>query len=143
TLPLWNDDESLWRWAITHNATNEVVQYNLVAALLRGGRIGEANAFVDRFAALGAECARCDIEVASFELDRGNTARAAALVERLSASERVAEDLDVRGNYLFTAGQLVFTQGHFGDAVGLLRAGIALRPDEPSAHVLLAEALAR
>lgn len=142
TLPLWNDDELLWRWAITRNATNEVVQYNLVAALLRGGRIGEANAFADRFVALGAECARCDIEVASFELDRGNTKRAAALVERLSASERVAEDLDVRGNYFLAAGQLVFAQGHFGDAVVLLRAGIELRPDEPSSYVLLAEALA-
>ena len=142
TLPMWRDDETLWRWAITRNATNEVVQYNLIAALLRSGRLGEANAFVERFAALGAECARCDIEVASFELDRGNTERAALLIDRFSASERIFRDLNARGDYFLTAGQLALAQGRPSEASELLRAGIALHPGEPSAYVLLAEALA-
>lgn len=141
TLPAWQDDESLWRETITNNATNEVVQYNLVAALVRGHKIADANAMIDRFNHSGHECIPCEIEVASFELDLGNHGRASEIIDRIAEASRISDDLDVRGRYYLVAGQLALETGQQKSAIQLLRAGIELLPDRVFARVLLAESL--
>lgn len=141
-LPVWKDDESLWRSAIKGSSANEVVQYNLVVALLRNGQLEAAVTHGDRFAEAGSACTRCDIEVASFLLDGGRPDRAALFLERASSSASLGTDLDLRGRYQLIAGQLAFTEARYEDAITLLRRSIAITPKESLAHYLLAESLA-
>ncbi|MGY0652273.1 tetratricopeptide repeat protein [Luteimonas sp. A537] len=141
TVPLWLDDESVWRWALSENPTTEIVQYNLTAALLRNGRLGEANAHVDRFFSNDGECARCAIEVAKFEIDRGDTERAAILIDRAGASRMIRQDLDVYGDYLLAAGRLAAAEGDPQRAFSLLSEGLEIKPQDPVGHVSIAEVL--
>lgn len=142
TLPTWRDDESLWRSTIVRNAANEVVQYNLVAALLRNALTEDAAVYTERFAESGTACARCDIEVASVLLDEGRIDRASWFLHRAGTSPRLAADLDMRGRYQLIAGQLAFLQERHADAIPLLRDSIAIHAEEVLAHYLLAESLA-
>lgn len=141
TLPLWLDDESVWRWALSENPTTEIVQYNLTAALLRKAKVGQANHHVDLFFRDGGECARCAIETAKFELDRGNVEQAARLVDQTGSTWMVRRDLDVRGDYLLAAGRLATAQGDPQLAVSLLSAGLQIKPEDVVGHISLAEAL--
>lgn len=141
TLPLWLDDERLWLWALEDNPTSELAQYNAVAALLRNNKLTDAGAHIDAFAASGNMCARCDLVVANTELNQGNTQRAEALVARILQSPETAENLEVRAEYLLTAGRLALVQGRNPAAVNLLRSGIELNPGQLWAQVDLATAL--
>lgn len=140
TLPLWMDDEALWRWALSTNQRHEVVQYNLVVALLRNNKTDDANEYVDRFSN-GGECARCAIHVANMELDRGGLVRAGELIDYVKSSKQVIVDVNVYGDYLLTAGQFLAAKEQFGDAVDLLREGLAIHPEDIVANVVLAESL--
>lgn len=141
TLPLWLEDERLWRWAVAENPTSEVAQYNTTAALLRNGKVVEANRYVDEFATFGRACARCDIEVANVELNQGNIGRGEILARRIRSSPRTAKDLDVRGDYYLIAGRIALTEGRYVDAIELLSSGTALRPNQLAAQINLATAL--
>jgi len=140
TLPRWMGDESLWRSAIVRNSDNEIVQYNLTAALLRNGRVAEAAAFADRFSTSAETCARCDIEVASASLDQANLERATTLLERVAQSEQVRDDLNTRAKYHRVAGELELTRGNTRVALTHLDQAASLQPDDPLVHVLVAEA---
>ncbi|MBJ6985304.1 tetratricopeptide repeat protein [Luteimonas sp. MC1750] len=141
TLPLWLDDERLWLWALEDNPTSELAQYNAVAALLRNGKLAKASAQIDRFAAGDEACTRCDLLVASIELNNGDIRRAAELVDRIRDAPETAVNLDVRGDYFLTAGRLALSQERNLAAVELLRSGIELHPGQLSAQVDLAKAL--
>lgn len=141
TVPLWLDDERMWRWAVAGNPASEVAQYNTTAALIRNQKYGTANAYVDEFASTGAACARCDTLIANIELDRGNLQRAEDLVARILEAQATANDLDVRGEYLLAAGRLALAQERYSEASDLLRSGIGLRPGQLAAQVNLATAL--
>lgn len=141
TLPLWLDDESVWRWALSENPTTEIVQYNLTAALLRNGRLDEANKHIDRFFSDSNECARCAIEITKFELDRGRIDRAEHLLNQVGASQMVRRDLDVYGDYLLLKGRLMAEKSELQRAIGLLDEGLKIKPQDAVGHISLAEAL--
>lgn len=141
TLPLWLDDESLWRWAIEANPTSEIAQYNFVAALLRNNRLAEANVRADQYAATDKACVRCDIEIARVELSRGDTKRAESLAERIRSSPHLAEDLNNLGDYYLIVGRLALAEHNYAEATELLTQGIELLPEQLPAQVDLAKAL--
>lgn len=140
-LPIWMEDERVWRWAVANNPTSEISQYNFVAALIRNDKIEEADRAVDSFSEFGPACTRCDIQVAIVQLDLGNIKRAELLLRRIGKSVDVSKDLDVRGDYLLTAGHLEFAYENYVGAADLLARGIELQPERLAAHVNLAEAL--
>lgn len=141
TLPNWQDDETLWRWAYAANPSDEIVQYNLSSALIRSGGFDEANALVEQVFSAGDECVRCALVLADREMDRGNLARASRLIELVRQSRDVALNRDHFGSYMLSIGHLLVLRQEWEDAIVLLEEGLKIHSTDVVGHVNLASAL--
>lgn len=137
-LPLWRTNETAWRWAYTGNPETLLVRENLVAALILDGRLDEAAALTDAFFRENNQCAKCAIDVANEEVNRGDLERADRMIELARTSPKTGKYLD---SYLVAAAKLAMAKGEYADAVELLGENARINPRDLTTQLLLAQAL--
>ncbi len=141
TLPLWRTDLDLWHWAYSENRNLPYAQTNFIAALVRDGKIDEADAIYGQITASGHECAECAIDIASAETEQGRLGKAAELLERARTSHEISTDKELFSHYLLAQGELALAQGNYADAASLLENRVQLTPNDVESYANLSVAL--
>ncbi|AIF47266.1 hypothetical protein HY57_08240 [Dyella japonica A8] len=139
-VPNWANDIALWRWAIALDHHSLLAKDYLLMAYEDSGDIDSALSFGDQLLAEPVTCTSCMLHFAKIALNKNDTARAAAALEKASRSTLVRASPEARQLYLSELGQWLNMQGRHDDARQAFEAALALKPDDNDAKRGLAQA---
>jgi len=142
TLPLWANDQQLWRWAVRMNPTSTLAQNNLLSAYLANDDLANAASLVKEMLADPEPCANCMLNIASFSIQEGNAHDAELALERAGRDMR---SHPAKGNripqFIVLTGDLRRMKHDLPGAIAAYRDAIKLDPALPEAYPHLAVAL--
>lgn len=141
-LPIWTNDVTLWRSAILLNPHDTQPKNNLLFIYMKDKNYAAARKFGDEVLADPVPCTPCMLKIALLALRQREPDRAAVALERARQSSEITKDKSTLHNYYFLTGQLLMQQGKLKDAQSVLRAALALAPEDAETKELLNLALA-
>lgn len=139
-VPNWANDIALWRWAIELDHNSLLAKDYLLMAYEDSGDIDSALSFGDQLLTEPVTCTSCMLHFAKIALNKSDTVRAAAALEKAGRSTLVKVSPEARQLYLSELGQWLNMQGRHDDARKAFEAALALKPDDDDARRGLAQA---
>lgn len=141
-LPLWSNNVNLWRWTLVEYPNSITAKNNLLSAYIDAKDHASADRLVNRLLAEHVQCTNCMLNAARLAVAEHDPTRAATALEVVRNSRELVADKQQFHSYLLITSQMLVLQGHFEDAVQILREVIKLDPLDPYPHLQLAMALA-
>ncbi|RAO75550.1 tetratricopeptide repeat protein [Dyella jiangningensis] len=141
-LPNWTNDVTLWRSALLLNPHDIQPKNNLLFIYMKNKDYAAARKFGDEVLADPAPCTPCMLKIALLALWQHEPDRAAIALERVRRSTEIIRNKSTLHTYYLLTGQLLMQQGQLKDAQGVLRAALALAPEDAETKEVLNSALA-
>lgn len=142
TLPLWANNVSLWRWAVTENPGDIEAKNSLLAAYIDSYDYGSAHRYIETLFAEKVRCDHCMLNAAFLYIAEGNIEAATRALDQVKGSKIIRVDKLLFASYLLATGELLTLKGNFFDAESVLRVAVGLDTQDPEPQISLALALA-
>ena len=141
TIPLWSNNVALWEWTVRGNPGNPDALGNLISAYIFAGDDDNARKLVRQVLDDGTACDNCYVNGFMIAVRDGDTEMIEVTLERIRTSPTLFQDRGHRYFYFRTVGHLELRLGNLESAMNALRAAMDIEPQEPFAHILMAETL--
>jgi len=143
TLPLWNDEQTLWQWALRENPGSLLARDRLLYFYVTRGDRVHARELADALVAENAPCPACMLNAALVAIADGDAERAARALHNLdSSADALADNPRLLHEYVYINGKLLQLRGDLVGAEDAYRDAITLDPLDPLPHWNLALLLA-
>ena len=138
--PKWQNDVTLWEWALATNPDSTQAKDNLLNAYYQAGDLPATQRLADQFLAERVACSSCLLHLAGIAMDQNDFARAASALDRASTSVLVRKNVQAQQLYDRELGQLLLQQHRYQEAIKILTMALQLKPDDTEARRNLSKA---
>ena len=143
TLPLWMDELKLWQWAAREYPDSLVAKQHLLAKYIERGNRPQARAMADALMKDQGSCPVCMLSIAYLALGDGDSARAAAALERIKSARALPQDPLFLQEFVVANGGLLELQNQPEAAETAYRDAMSMNPLDPQPPMNLALLLLR
>jgi tetratricopeptide (TPR) repeat protein len=143
TVPLWNDEVTLWRWALQQDPGSLSPQDHLLSAYMARNDHQRARELADALVAENAPCPVCMLNAANLAIAENDVPRASLALSKLKDSRALGYNKDLLQGYILATGGVLELQGNLTEAEEAYRGAIGMDPLDPVPQITLAMLLAR